>query len=105
MTDFPNILVGGIPLIVVIFGLVEFSKRLGLKGNGLTIFSLILGAAFGIAYRIATSGLPVVFAGWFEFTVFGLALGLVASGLYDFANSRFPKATEASALGTEFQQK
>ena len=57
----------------------------------LTVFSLVLGLAFGMAYKIAESGLPVSFAGWFAVIVFGLALGLVASGFYDFANKRMPR--------------
>jgi hypothetical protein len=43
-------------------------------------------------YQIAQAGYPMMFAGWFSVVIFGLALGLVASGFYDFANSRFPKA-------------
>ena len=90
MTDLTSLLVGGIPLLVVIFGLVEFSKSFGLKGKGLTILSMLLGIAFGVAYKVAESGLPVGFAPWFVVVVFGLALGLTASGFYDFANKRFP---------------
>lgn len=91
MINFQTLLVGGIPLLVVIFGLVEFIKSLGLKGKWLTVVSLLLGAAFGIAYQIATGGLPTGYAGWFVTVFFGLALGLIASGFYDFANKRFPK--------------
>jgi hypothetical protein len=91
MTDLSQLLVGGIPLLIVIFGLVEFSKTLGLKGNWLTIFSLFLGLAFGFAYKIAESGVPASFAGWFVMVVFGLALGLITSGFYDFADKRLPK--------------
>ncbi len=91
MSDLTSLLVGGIPLVVVIFGLVEFSKSLGLKGLGLTIFSLLLGLAFGIAYKISGSGMPVGFSGWFAVSIFGLAMGLITSGLYDFANQRLSK--------------
>ena len=91
MTDFTVLLVGGVPLLVVIFGLVEFTKSLGMKGRGLTIISLLLGIFFGIAYRIAMDGIPVGYAAWFIVVFFGLALGLITSGFYDFANSRFPK--------------
>jgi lipopolysaccharide export LptBFGC system permease protein LptF len=91
MTDLTALLVGGIPLLVVIFGLVEFSKSLGLKGNGLIVFSLFLGVVFGISYKIAESGMPSSFAGWFLMIVFGLALGLITSGFYDFADKRLPK--------------
>jgi hypothetical protein len=91
MNDFTSLLVGGIPLMVVIFGLVEFSKSLGLAGKILTIFSMLLGVAFGVAYQIAISGAPASFAAWFTIVIYGLALGLVASGFYDFADSRLPK--------------
>ena len=91
MTDFTQLLVGGIPLLLVIFGLVEFAKALGLTGRWLTVTSLLLGLAFGIAYRFAVDGTPVGFASWFVVVFFGLALGLVASGFYDFANKRFPR--------------
>ncbi len=88
MTDLTKLLVGGIPLLVVIFGLVEFSKSFGLKGQWLTAFSMLLGLLFGFAFKIATEGLPVGFAGWFTVTVFGLALGLTTSGFYKFLDSR-----------------
>ena len=91
MADLAQLFVGGIPLIIVIFGLVEFSKSIGLKGSLLTILSLVLGLAFGVAYKIAEAGLPVGFSAWFVVVVFGLALGLITSGFYDFADKRLPK--------------
>ena len=91
MNNLTNLIVAGVPLIVVIFGLVEFSKKLGLSGNGLTIFSMSLGVVFGFLFQIATNGLPGGLMGWFSDIVYGLALGLVTSGFYDFADSRFPK--------------
>ena len=91
MPPFDSLLIAGIPLMAVIFGLVEFSKSLGLSGKGLTVFSLVLGLFFGIAYQLATAGIPAAFAGWFGVVIFGLALGLVTSGFYDFVNSRAPK--------------
>jgi hypothetical protein len=92
MTDLTQLLVGGIPLLVVIFGLVEFSKSFGLKGNWLAGASLFLGLVFGFAYKIAETGVPATFAGWFVVIIFGLALGLITSGFYDFADKRMPRA-------------
>jgi len=89
--DFNSLIVGGIPLLVVIFGLVEFSKSLGLTGKWLTVLSLALGFAFGVAFQVANAGIPTAFGGWFVVVVFGLALGLVTSGFYDFVDSRLPK--------------
>jgi hypothetical protein len=88
-----TLLVGSIPLIIVIFGLVEFIKSLGLKGNALTIASLLIGVALGLGYHIAQSGVPAAFSGWFTAVIFGLAIGLVASGFYKFADARFPKVS------------
>ena len=90
MFDFTTLLIDGIPLVLVVFGLVEFMKKMGMAGNALTIASLLLGMALGIAYRL-TLIIPLDFAGWFSAIIFGLALGLVASGLYNFANSRLPR--------------
>ena len=91
MTDISTLLIGGIPLVVVIFGLVEFAKELGLVGKGLLAFSLILGVAFGIAYKLSLAPIPAGAAGWFPVIIFGLALVLVTSGIYDFVSSRLPK--------------
>ena len=93
--DFSTLLVAGIPLIAVIFGLVEFSKTFGLSGKWLTALSLGLGVGGGIAYQIATNGLPLGFAGWFTVVIFGLAVGLSTSGLYNFVNVRAPAVTAA----------
>jgi len=89
MQDFSSLLIGGVPLIAVIFGLVEFLKIFGLKDRILTVASLLLGLAFGILYKF-TLGLPIDFSGWLAVIVFGLAIGLTTSGIYDFLNVRFP---------------
>ena len=91
MFDFSTLLVNGIPLLVVIFGLVEFIKSFGLSGKLVTAVSMVLGLAFGICYQIASAGVPVGFAAWFGVTVFGLGLGLVTSGFYKFIDSRLPR--------------
>ena len=91
MYDISTLLVNGLPLSAVVFGLVEFIKSFGLRGHWLTIASMLLGLAFGVSYQIANAGIPVSFAGWFGVAVFGLMLGLVASGLYDFIDARTPK--------------
>lgn len=79
--DFDQI-VNGIPLIFVVMGLVEFVKAFGVQGNALTVTSFGIGLALGLAYQISL-GMPAGFAGWFGAAIFGLALGLVASKVYD----------------------
>ena len=75
-------LVNGIPLALVVMGLVEWIKALGVSGRLLTILSLAIGLVLGIAYQLSIE-MPVDFAGWFGAVVFGLALGLTASKVYD----------------------
>ena len=89
MFDPSTLLVGSVPLVVVVFGLVEFIKSLGLKGKALTVLSLVIGILLGLGYQVAEVGSPAGFTGWFEAGIFGLVIGLVASGFYKFANDRF----------------
>ncbi len=88
MFDTTELLVKGIPLVAVIFGLVEMIKSLGLSGKIVTFISMFLGLLFGISYQIAQAGIPAGFADWFEIVIFGLMLGLVASGFYKFTSAR-----------------
>jgi hypothetical protein len=88
MFDISTLLVNGIPLAAVIFGLVEFIKSFGLKGHWLTGISMLIGVLLGLAYRVAQVGLPIDFAAWFGAIVFGLMLGLVTSGFYKFIDER-----------------
>lgn len=78
-----NVLVQGVPLIFVVMGLVEYVKKLGLTGNAVTVASMVIGLLFGVGYMFANTGVPADFGGWFGYGVYGIGLGLVASGIYD----------------------
>ena len=80
--DFGDAIVNGIPLVFVIGGLVQFAKKFNLSGNACTALSLGLGVVLGIAYQVQ-AGLRADFAGWFSAVIYGLALGIATSGLYD----------------------
>lgn len=79
-------LINGIPLALVVMGLVEWVKALGVGGRTLTILSLTIGLILGIAYQVSIE-LPTDFVGWFGAVIFGLALGLMASKVYDAIHS------------------
>lgn len=85
-----EIAVNGIPMLVIVFGLVEFGKKFGLSGRALTLASMLIGLVLGVAFKAAE--MYPAFAVWFQVAVFGLAVGLSASGLYDFTAARLPKA-------------
>lgn len=84
--DFSNALVAGVPLVLVVIGLVEWSKRLGVSGKPLMVLSMLIGVVLGVLYQFSQQPLEG-FSAWFGAAIYGLALGLVASGIYDAARS------------------
>ncbi len=88
--DFSNALVAGIPLVFVVIGLVEWSKRLGVSGKPLMVLSMLIGVVLGVLYQFSLQPLEG-FSAWFGAVVYGLGLGLVASGIYDAVKSATAK--------------
>lgn len=82
--------ISGIAVLPLILGLVEFGKKLGVKGNGSTVLALVLGVFFASLYMAMQQGLiPEVALPWISVGVFGLAGGLAAAGLYDLGKRLF----------------
>jgi hypothetical protein len=80
--------INGIPIILLVIGLTEMCKKLGVKDNWNILVSVGIGIAFGIGYQYYL--IPLVgFAAWFGATVYGIFLGLSASGLWKVAMSAF----------------
>jgi len=84
---FDGIVVAGIPLLLVVLGLVQFVKGFGFSGTAVKLLSLSIGVLLGIGYQFSVSP-PVDFSSWFAVVIFGLGLGLVARGVYDVAKSK-----------------
>lgn len=82
---FADLTIAGIPLLAFVMALVQWIKGFGLEGNTVRAVSMATGLALGIGYQFQVAA-PTNFAGWLAATVFGLALGLGASGIYDVAN-------------------
>ena len=89
MENIPQFVVSGIPLIVVIFALVEEVKAWGVTGKALRAVALALGLVFAVLYQLALA-MPVDLMGWLTVAVVGLIYGLTASGAYNFIDARFP---------------
>ncbi len=87
--------VAGVPLLFVVLGIVEWFKSFKNKagdqlfqGNELLIVSMFWGLCLGGCYMLSQAEPPVgdwwvLYVFWFSVIVYGLAIGLVASGLYD----------------------
>jgi hypothetical protein len=70
-------------LVMVVLGLVTLYGKFGLSGKAQLASSLATGIVFGAAFQIAALGLPNSFAGYFSVLIYGLSVGLVASGVYE----------------------
>lgn len=99
-----NIFVNGIPLVAVVIGLVAWVKSFGLTGGRLTASSMAIGVALGIGYQVSIA-VPTSFGGWFQAVVFGLTLGLVASGIYDTARTAMTGAVRDAYNGDREEMK
>ena len=80
--DYSTALINGVPLVMVVIGLVEWTKRLGVSGKALIAVSMGIGLILGVLYQMSVR-MPVDFSSWFSAVVYGFGLGLVASGVYD----------------------
>lgn len=78
-------------VLLVIMGLVQVSKEMGVKGNGSLAFSIVLGLFLGGSAHLSTNGTPSDYAGWFGTLIVGLAYGLSTSGIYLVSKTFRPK--------------
>lgn len=83
--DLTTAVVAGVPLMLVVIGLVQFVKdKLGWTGAGVEVFAILLGLVLGGVYQ-AYLAEPALYGGWrfwFEALIYGLAVGLSATGIY-----------------------
>lgn len=68
-------------LLLVILGLVEFTKKMGLSGKWLTVASLVIGIVGGVVWQLSIL-FPVI-TPWVGVLIGGLMMGAAAAGLFD----------------------
>lgn len=89
-----DFVVGGVSLIAVVFGLVEFLKaNLPISGKTVTVLAAALGALLMVAYQLQTI-LPAPYAQVYVIVVQSVTFGLCASGYYKFLAARLPKSAK-----------
>lgn len=85
--DIGELAIGGALILPLISGLVEFSKRLGLSGNALTVEAFLLGGIFAaVAGAISEGLIPALALPWVRvaaIAIGGAIAGMSVSGNYD----------------------
>jgi hypothetical protein len=96
--DLGSLLVGGLPLMAVVIGLVQFAKeKLEWSGKGVEVFAIVIGLLFGFGYHVYNVGEFIVsFPFLFEGLLYGLTIGLSATGMYKVAYPQKDKENKAA---------
>jgi hypothetical protein len=85
--DFTTLEIGGIPILLLIPGLVEAAKHFGINGKRSTALALLLGFwLVGLAQAINLALVPEAALPWLSVVVVGIGGGLAVTGYYDLAN-------------------
>lgn len=75
--------VAGVPLLFIVIALVQLIKDLPWNPLATRWLSVLIGALLGFGYWLSVNPFPATFASWFTVIIFGLALGVLASRIYD----------------------
>lgn len=88
MFDVQAFVVGGVQLIALVFGLVEFFKTLfKLDGKVVTALSMVMGMLVFAVYQLVGI-VPEPYGQAVEIVITSVAFGLAASGYYKFVDQR-----------------
>ena len=91
MFDPQEILSNGIPLLVLVFGLVEFFKALfKMEGTKVTVMAAVMGAVLLTLFELRAV-LAEPYGQVFDIAIKSITFGLAASGYYKFTATRLPK--------------
>jgi hypothetical protein len=96
--DLNNFLVNPLTLVLIILGVVEMIKKLGVSGNKLMLISMGVGFILALLYKLRELYQPSTL--YIDIAFFGIAAGLGASGIYSFVSDRFPPLTKTALINT-----
>lgn len=81
----PEVMVGGVQLLLLVFGLVEFAKaNLKISGPAVTVLAAVMGAVVMTLFQLKDV-IPDPYGLYYDLAVKSLAFGLSASGYYKFS--------------------
>lgn len=80
--------VGGIPLLVFVFGLTQFFKEmLSLDGNKVRVASVIIGVVVMVLYQLSAI-LPEPYVTVYNVATAALVAGITAGGFYQYVEAK-----------------
>jgi len=96
LSGFVSASVAGVPLVFVVLVLVYLAGKIGAQGWVQTVCSAAVGLVLGCGYMVTQTRPPtadawLIYVYWFSVAVYGLALGGLASLLYDQAKAIIEK--------------
>ena len=84
LITFGELAIGGVNLLLLVLGIVEAAKRLGVNGTGSFVLALALGGVFGgLEMAITSELIPAAAIPWIVVVVRSLGGAVAATGLYD----------------------
>lgn len=75
--------VAGIPLLFIVVGVVQLLKDSKYNPLATRWLSVVIGFVIGFGYWLSVNPFPSTIASWFTVIIFGIALGILASRIYD----------------------
>jgi hypothetical protein len=86
--DLTNFVLNPLTLAILVMGVVQFIKDLGLRGNVLRLVSLALGILLAFAFK--SREIWPAAAVYIDYAFFSLAVGLGACGIYSLIHDHMP---------------
>jgi len=84
-----DLVIGGVAVAALVFGLVEMVKDFGADGNVVRILAVVFGFFLsGLALAVDGNLIPPEYAVWVELVVKALAGALAAGGYYSYLKRR-----------------
>ena len=84
-------MIAGVPVMVLIIGIVEAAKRWGVQGKASEMLAFGLGAFFvALAVVVERALIPAEAVVWVEVLIVALGGALAATGFYDLARRLWP---------------
>lgn len=85
MDQVPDLVLAGVPAILIIIGLVEYVKSLGVPSEWCPLVAIGLGVLAGVAKQLMAM-YPFI-EPWVVAVISGLVVGMAATGLYKVGDS------------------